>query len=98
MNHIELASLGIFVLFLLFLPLLRQIILGPTAIDRMICVNAIGTKTTVAILLIGIATDNLEMVIDLSLTYALLNYLGSIGAARYLRKHKAIIKQERGQL
>ena len=70
----------------LMLPLLYRAVVGPTVIDRMIGVNIIGTKTTILLLLIGLIFKRVDMFIDLALTYALLNFLASLGAARLLER------------
>lgn len=73
-------------LILLMLPLLYRSVVGPTTIDRMIGVNIIGTKTTILLLLIGLLFHRLDMFIDLALSYALLNFLASLAAARLLER------------
>jgi multicomponent Na+:H+ antiporter subunit F len=70
----------------LMLPLLYRAVVGPTTIDRMIGVNIIGTKTTILLLLIGLLFGRIDMFIDLALTYALLNFLASLAAARLLER------------
>lgn len=70
----------------LMLPLLYRAVVGPTTIDRMVGVNIIGTKTTVLLLLIGLIFGSLDMFIDLALTYALLNFIASLAAARLLER------------
>ena len=68
------------------LPLLYRAVVGPSIIDRLIGVNLIGTKSTLLLLLIGLFFNRLDMFIDLALTYALLNFLGSVAAARLLEQ------------
>lgn len=70
-------------IFALVLPILYRIIVGPTAIDRIVAVNVIGTKTTVLLVIIGMIFGRVEMFVDFALTYALLNFIGSLAAARY---------------
>ena len=70
----------------LMLPLLYRAVVGPTTIDRMIGVNIIGTKTTILLLIIGLLFHRIDMFIDLALTYALLNFLASLAAARLLER------------
>lgn len=70
----------------LMLPLLYRAVVGPTTIDRMIGVNIIGTKTMILLLIIGLLFHQIDMFIDLALTYALLNFLASLGAARLLER------------
>ncbi len=74
------------VLIAFMLPLLYRAVVGPTTIDRMIGVNIIGTKTTILLLVVGLIFERLDMFIDLALTYALLNFLASLAAARLLER------------
>lgn len=75
-------------LFLLMVPALYRVIAGPTAIDRIVAVNIIGTKTAVLIVVIGAVVGKAHMYVDFALAYALLNFVGSLAASRYLRKTK----------
>ncbi len=74
------------VLFALMLPALARIVIGPTAIDRIVAVNVIGTKTTVLLVLIGQIYGRVDMFVDFALAYALLNFIGSLAAARYFNR------------
>ena len=73
-------------IFLLMLPALWRMTVGPTAIDRIVAVNVIGTKTAVLLVIIGAVFERVEMFVDFALAYALLNFTGSIAAARFLHK------------
>jgi len=73
-------------MFLMMLPALLRVVVGPTVIDRIVAANVIGTKTAVLLIIIGTIYGNVGMFIDLALAYALLNFIGSITAARYCRK------------
>ncbi len=73
-------------LILMMLPMLYRTVVGPTTIDRMIGANIIGTKTTVLLLVVGALFGSIDMFVDLALTYALLNFLASLAAARLLKK------------
>ena len=68
---------------MLMVPILYRIVVGPTAIDRIVAVNVIGTKTTVLLIIIGMLFQRVEMFVDFALTYALLNFIGSLAAARF---------------
>jgi multicomponent Na+:H+ antiporter subunit F len=59
---------------------------GPSVFDRIIGLNGFGTKTTVALLLLGGASERLEMFIDISIGYALLSFVGTLAAARYFER------------
>ena len=74
------------VMFLLMLPALWRVVMGPTVIDRIVAVNVIGTKTAVLLIIIGTIFGNVGMFVDFALAYALLNFIGSLAAARYCHK------------
>ncbi len=73
-------------LLLLMIPAVVRLVKGPTALDRIVAVNVIGTKTAVLLIVIGVVFRQVEMFVDFSLAYALLNFTGSIAAARYLHR------------
>lgn len=82
-------SLGI-VLLLMMLMVLYRAIIGPTVIDRLVAANTIGTKTTVLILIIGVIFHRVDMFVDIAIAYALLNFIGSIAAAKFFYKYKTM--------
>lgn len=55
---------------------------GPTLPDRVIAINAMGTSTIVVASLLAAGLDEPGFV-DVALVYALLNFLLSIGLARF---------------
>lgn len=71
-------------LVLLILVSLYRLVFGPTILDRILSGNVIGTKTTVLLLLLGILYDNLAMFVDIAVAYALLNFIATLGAAKFL--------------
>lgn len=73
-------------LFVLMLPALYRVAVGPTSFDRLVAVNVIGTKTAVLLVIIGTLFDRLDMFVDFALAYALLNFVGSLAVARYLNR------------
>ena len=73
-------------LFALMLPILYRLIVGPTAIDRIVAVNVIGTKTAVSLVIVGVIFEQVGMFVDFALAYALLNFIGSLAAARYFHR------------
>ena len=73
-------------LFLMMLPIMYRIVVGPTAIDRIVAVNVIGTKTAVLLIIIGSLFQNVAMFVDFAIAYAALNFLGSLAAARYFNR------------
>jgi multicomponent Na+:H+ antiporter subunit F len=60
-----------------------RVIVGPTVFDRLVGVAGIGTKVILLLILIGVLYDRLDMVIDIVLGYALLNFVATLAAARY---------------
>lgn len=82
----------------LFLALLMAIslyraILGPTVLDRLIGVNAIGSKTTAMLILIGLIYDRVDMFVDIAIAYATLNFIAVLAASRYFQKRKGFYDQ-----
>lgn len=73
----------------MILPALYRVMAGPTTIDRIVAVNVIGTKTAVLLVIIGTIFGRVEMYVDFALAYGLLNFIGSIAAARYYDKIRA---------
>ena len=71
------------------LPLYRSVY-GPTVLDRLVGVNAIGSKTTVLLIIIGIVYNRVDMFVDISLAYATLNFIAVLAAARYFHKRKGL--------
>lgn len=74
------------------IPLYRAV-QGPTVLDRFMGVNAIGSKTTVLLIMIGFIYGRVDMFIDIALAYALLNFIAVIAASRYFHKRKGLSKE-----
>ena len=70
----------------LSLVYVHRIAVGPTVFDRLLGVNALGTKATIALLLVGGIYDRVDMFVDIALGYAVLAFIGSLAAARYFRR------------
>lgn len=62
---------------------LYRIARGPTLPDRIMGINVIGTTTAVMLVLIAVQVGQ-PFVIDIALTYAMLGFLVTIIASRYL--------------
>ncbi|MBL7195632.1 MAG: pH regulation protein F [Desulfobacterales bacterium] len=75
----------------LVLGCLYRGVYGPTVLDRIIAVGAIGTKTTSVLLLMGMIYGRVEMFVDIALAYALLNFIATLGAAKFFRVRKSIL-------
>lgn len=59
-----------------------RVVVGPTTADRVVAVNVIGTAAVVVIALLGAALGEPGF-LDVALVYALLNFLLSLGLARF---------------
>ena len=81
MNIFLLFGMGLFTL--VFLCLYRAVF-GPGVLNRIAAISAIGTKTLVILLIMGFIYNRVEMFVDISMVYALLNFIGTITAAKYL--------------
>ncbi len=68
---------------LLVLLCLYRVVFGPTIIDRIVGVGAIGTKTLVLLALMGFIYGRIEMFLDIIMVYAILNFIGTLAAAKY---------------
>ena len=73
---------------IVFIPLYR-VVKGPTIFDRMLGAGAIGTKTMMLILAIGFIFNRFDMFVDITLAYAVLNFIGTIAIAKFLGAEKA---------
>lgn len=88
MNHLFLVS-GLCLSVLMLLSLYRAIF-GPTILDRLIGTNAIGSKTLVLLILIGILYHRVDMFVDIALAYGLLNFIAVLAASRYFQKRERL--------
>ena len=80
---------GIFLGLLMLLSLYRAVA-GPTVLDRLLGVNAIGSKTTALLVLIGLLYQRVDMFVDIALAYAMLNFIAVLAASRYFQKQKGL--------
>jgi len=64
---------------------LYRVIKGPTFFDRVLAVNLIGTKVVVLLVLIDFLYNRPEFV-DISLAYALINFVGTIAILKMKEK------------
>jgi multicomponent Na+:H+ antiporter subunit F len=81
--------MGIYLSLLIVLTLYRAVF-GPTVLDRLIGVNAIGSKTITLLILIGLIYQRVEMFVDIALAYGMLNFIAVLAAARYFQKRKGL--------
>jgi len=64
--------------------------MGPGVLNRAVGISAIGTKTLILLLLMGVIYGRIEMFIDISMVYALLNFLGTLVLAKYLERTREV--------
>ena len=88
MQHVFLYC-GLFLSFLMLISLYRGVF-GPTVLDRLIGANAIGSKTVVLLILIGLIYGRVDMFVDIALAYAMLNFIAVLAASRYFQKRKGL--------
>ena len=84
--------IGIYLGLVMLLPLYRAVF-GPTVLDRLIGVNAIGSKTTALLVLIGLIYQRVDMFVDIALAYACLNFIAVLAASRYFQKKKGLYEE-----
>jgi multicomponent Na+:H+ antiporter subunit F len=80
---------SIYLVLLMMVSLYRSIA-GPTVLDRLLGVNAIGSKTVVLLIGVGLAYGRLEMFVDIALAYGMLNFIAVLAAGRYFQKRKGL--------
>jgi len=85
--------LSVILTVIIFIPLYR-VLMGPTLFDRVLGAGAIATKTMVLILVIGLVFNRLDMFIDITMAYAILNFIGNIAIAKYLATRTRGYKKE----
>ncbi len=84
---------GIILGLLMLMPTWRSLF-GPTVLDRLMGVNAIGSKTIVMLVLIGLLYNRVDMFVDIALAYAMLNFIAVLAASRYFQKRKGLYDEK----
>ena len=77
---------ALFILAVLIAAYLYRVLQGPTVFDRVLGLNGISTKAIILLVLIGVVFERVDMFIDLSTGYALLNLVGALAVAKYLEQ------------
>lgn len=83
---IEFLNVVAVVLIVTTLLCLYRVIFGPTAWDRVLAMNVIGTKTVIILVIIGFIYQNLFL--DIALTYAMINFVATIAVSKFLQGDK----------
>ncbi|MCS7121963.1 MAG: monovalent cation/H+ antiporter complex subunit F [Archaeoglobaceae archaeon] len=66
---------------------LYRLAVGPGVYNQIAAANAVGTKATVLLILVGFIMERPHFV-DIALMYAILNFIGVIIVAKYLLRGK----------
>jgi len=78
--------LVLLVLAILIGAYLYRVLQGPTIFDRLLGLNGISTKAIILLVLMGTVFERVDMFIDISTGYALLNLVGALAVAKYLEQ------------
>jgi len=65
---------------------LYRVLQGPTIFDRVLGLAGISTKAIILLIVIGVYFERVDMFIDISTGYALLNLMGALAVAKYLEQ------------
>ena len=76
-------AIGIGLCIIIFFVLYR-VVFGPGVFNRIVAISAIGTKTLIILLIMGFLFNRVEMFIDISIVYALLNFIATVAVSKYL--------------
>ena len=77
-------AIGLLIALTILLCLYRAA-LGPGVFNRVAAINVIGTKTIVLLVIIGYYFER-PLFFDISLLYAVLNFIGTLAFAKYLER------------
>ena len=65
---------------------LYRVLQGPTIFDRVLGLNGISTKAIILLIVMGSYFERVDMFIDISTGYVLLNLVGALAVAKYLER------------
>ena len=65
---------------------LYRVLKGPTIFDRVLGLNGISTKAIILLIVMGLYFERVDMFVDISTGYALLNLVGALAVAKYLER------------
>jgi len=74
------------VLAILILVYLFRVVQGPTVFDQVLGLNGISTKAIILLVVIGTVYGRVDMFVDISTGYALLNLVGALAIAKFLEQ------------
>lgn len=87
---------GLYLCILMVLSLYRAVF-GPTVLDRLMGANAIGSKTVVLLVLIGLIYGRVDLFVDIAMAYAMLNFIAVLASSRYFQKRKGLYDETRSR-
>ena len=61
-----------------------RVIVGRTVFDRLLAAGVAGTNAIVILALGGFVFERPDMFVDLALSYALLNFIGTVAAGKFI--------------
>ena len=76
---------------LLIVVYLYRVLRGPTVFDRVLGLNGISTKAIILLIVIGTLYERVDLFVDISTGYALLNLVGSLAIAKYLEERRELL-------
>ena len=76
---------------LLIAVYLYRVIRGPTVFDRVLGLNGVSTKAIILLVVIGTVYERVDMFVDISTGYALVNLVGSLAIAKYLEERGEVL-------
>ena len=65
---------------------LYRVLRGPTVFDRVLGLNGISTMAIILLIVIGTAYGRVDMFVDISTGYALLNLIAALSITKYLEE------------
>ena len=74
---------------LLMVVYLYRVVRGPSVFDRVLGLNGISTKAIVLLVVIGTVFERVELFVDISTGYALLNLVSALAVAKFLEERGA---------
>ncbi len=81
-TYLTVVGIGMCVLVLVCM---YRVVHGPNVLNRAVGINAVGTKTLILLLFMGEIYGRVDMFVDISMVYALLNFLGTVVLAKYIK-------------
>ena len=71
-----------------------RVAVGRTVYDRLLAAGVAGTNAIVIMALAGFVFERPDMFVDLALSYALLNFIGTVAVGKYIESQEGRERQE----